>query len=787
MRTGWRSFIAGLILSAVASHGQGQVSDAPIIQIGPSETPASPVVPAPVPVVPAPTVPSDSPAIAIEPPGAAAAEPYDPTVPPVAPLPHDAAQAVAATAGPAPPVADPRLALVPVQQFIPSEVRIGGSMPTPGQFRLTGEVASSDFLLTLPSGMPPPSTLVLSLRSSANVLAQASKLAVMVNGAEAGSVQLDNIGGFVDRSLPVTGLVPGENRIQLKALQSHRIFCGPDASFGIWTEVELARSGVSINPAEMPLNADSFMALARTQVMGGGTVDLLVDQTSDPVLQRILANQVHAAIGGTAQVTPRSFYHVQTEPASAVRVALIEGAEAKAGFRRGAGGAVVLQVEHAGTTLPDMAAFLPQNEPAATMTTLTPGDITTLAELGSDDIIGNTHFFQQDVDFLLPDDWLLLASQKAALTLHYGFSADLAQGARLLVKVNGETIRLLPLDRDGGKVLPPLDMTFRANRLSPGINTLTFEMSVPGDPADLPCTPRKTDMLVILGDSTLSVPPSPSMLQSGISRTLGRLGGDGIVVPPEIADPDRDGPALMAFGALFRPIVAGATPSRLHIVGVDSAGLVPRGDTDVTRALLQKAVSPKVEAVISKPDVPAPGKFSLGDSTGAPDTAAAPAIPDVSGGLNGSADWVESQFTALRDAAFPGTPSLTKWLTDKSGRALMLQLDPEAPDDVWLVAGPDIAMNELALRIDKLRRDRHYDLHSQALLLQNDGSWIAWSFNRPPVLLEPLSISNFRAVLGNYASWWPSLFATFTLAFALLSVIPALIYVLTTRRKGSHT
>ena len=118
--------------------------------------------------------------------------------------------------------------------------------------------------------------------------------------------------------------------------------------------------------------------------------------------------------------------------------------------------------------------------------------------------------------------------------------------------------------------------------------------------------------------------------------------------------------------------------------------------------------------------------------------------------------------------------------------ALLAQLDPATPDDIWLVAGPEIKMADLARQVDLFRRAGNQDNRGQAAVLQRDGTWVSWSENRRPVLLEPLSLANLRPVLGNYASWSPLIFTLMTIFFALLSVIPALIYVLITRRKGSR-
>ncbi|WP_180267223.1 hypothetical protein, partial [Salmonella enterica] len=56
-------------------------------------------------------------------------------------------------------------------------------------------------------------------------------------------VALDSFSGFEQVDVPVQGLKSGENRIGISLRQTHRIFCGPDASFGVWTEIDLTRSG----------------------------------------------------------------------------------------------------------------------------------------------------------------------------------------------------------------------------------------------------------------------------------------------------------------------------------------------------------------------------------------------------------------------------------------------------------------------------------------------------------------------------------------------------------------
>ena len=748
-------------------------------------TPATPVAPQ-----------GEQPKIVIAPLGPSVTSPDQPPVA-AAPVNRDAGQQPVESAT----VADWLLPLVPFARLVPTEVGIGGSMPQPGQFRLTGETASADFLLTLPDGVSAPTELQLSLRSSVNVLPATSKMTISVNDIETGAIGLNNFTGFAEQRLPISGLKPGANRIRLSVVQAHRIYCGPDASFAIWTEVQLGRSGVTIKSASLPVSPQGFIVALQYQVANGGSIEILDDGKTSGLMLQDVAHRIIDALGGAAPIAVRNYYRVQSGPAAKARIVLIPAAQPKVSFRRGAMGAIVLQIEYSGDKLPDMSPLLPVPPLPASLPALTPGRTTTLAELGQALIVGNTHYFRQDVNFLLPFDWLLLANEKAELTLHYGYSADLAAGTLLLVKINGQTIHLLTLDHDGGKVMPPLKVTFPANLLNPEANALTFEMSVPGDPADLPCTRRKTDMLAVLGDSSMTIPPSPSMQQADILRSLTRLGGDGLVFPTEVADPLKADSALLAFGALFNRLEQAGKPARLHVVGIDDVGLVPRGTTDVTRRMLLAAVYPVVatkvqDAVVAAIPTPQPATvpgFSLADGNDLPAQsggvpAADPAKDAPQHTPTASArDWVVGQIGGLRNMMSPGSTSLATWLQGQSGLALLLQLDPAAPDDVWLIAGPNIAMSDLAVQVDRFRRNSGAGLHGQAAILLQDDTWVTWSQNRRPELLEPLTLSNVQQVLGNFASWSPALFTVLTLAFALLSIIPALVFVLITRRPGTRT
>jgi hypothetical protein len=164
----------------------------------------------------------------------------------------------------------------------------------------------------------------------------------------------------------------------------------------------------------------------------------------------------------------------------------------------------------------------------AELPTLATGTPQPLSALAPPSLTGEGRYILLDVPFRLPWDWLLLSSQKARLDLGYRFAPGLPDGALMLVKINGTTVRLLPFDAGGGKALPVLPITFGARLLRPGRNRLAFEVLVPGDPVDRACPLSSAPVVEIAATSTLFVPAAPRMSLPAIDRALASLSLDRI-------------------------------------------------------------------------------------------------------------------------------------------------------------------------------------------------------------------------------------------------------------------
>ncbi|WP_128255807.1 cellulose biosynthesis cyclic di-GMP-binding regulatory protein BcsB [Falsirhodobacter deserti] len=645
-------------------------------------------------------------------------------------------------------------------------IAMGPSFAEPGVLRLTGEAAEIMLALPLPAEASPPASFRLVLRSSVNNLPERSSVTVSVNGQEAGTWPLSSIGDWGRIDVPGTALRSGDNAIGLSLRQQHRIFCGPEASFDVWTEIDLPGSGVTV-PAEMvPLDAANFRARLTSTVQRGQSIDV---RMPEGVATESLA-AVMTAIGrvmpegGTTQV--RSPYHPVDGAARRVGVSIREGTGAPAGatFLRSPQGALVMEVTDGPGLADVLAATLPPLPDEEERSNLEPGTTTSFKALGASQIVRNTRYASAEVPFTLPADWMNLSSQRGMLTLDYGYGEDLPQGSILLVKVNGETTVLLPLDVNGGKLQPPLPVRFPAHLLHGGKNAITFEMIVPGEPPTLPCPARETDMLVVLNSSTLNVPPSPPMTFGSFSDTLRAIG------PADVTTVGSDASFLTTFIAqlALTPVAEGQGRLALARLPQDSGAMGP--GLPLTREQIAQLFQTQTDVLPHEDDAPRFFRLDRGDDSESPARTSEPERPSQ------IAAWT----ARLHGLASPEGERLSDWILNRPGTAVLMA--PQEEGGTWtLVADNSIAPEVLAQSFDTFRRTEAAQ-GARVALRGTDGTWQVWPPNPRPHVTGPISFREIFVVIGNFASWAPGYYALILLTLALLSTIPAFIYVIITRK-----
>jgi len=650
-------------------------------------------------------------------------------------------------------------------------------------YRMSGQHEVARFGLFLPYAMDDVA-LHLATRSAIDVLPARSTVEVAVNGTAIGSIVPDNFERSQTDTLaiPAGALTAGRNVVTLTAKQVHRVFCGPDAAFSLWTEIGLGASGVEILFDDLPTDALGFLAASVAQL--ARDMPLETHMASEGFSLSDAAPLIDRFDGVFGPMPPEisieDYYSVTSGASQLARITVLpsgmvmpEGPQ----FLRGGDGALVLMLERgdferAGEILSDALPPQPENEALAR---LEPGRPTPLSELGVEGVRGYGRYIQENVPFLLPQNWLLLASQEGILQLDWRFDTGLPKGGLLLVKMNNTTIRLLPLDEpeNAGRPLPTLRIPFRANLLQPGANRLTFEALVPGDPPDQACVPREAPIFEVSGGTRLFVPPSPSMSLPGIDRTLAEVAQSSIRLSeaaeerlplglfPRLSsvlsglsvrgDPDTPPEVRLTIGvpsdldALSGDVVNGHQSELAKLFDTDDAEPVEQGDA-WSRL--------KGESWLS--DVIRPENLS--------------ALP--------------AQVTEWLRAIWTGTGSeLKEWLSSRSAEAVFLQPDMQRPEEIWLILKPGADHQHIVASLAETRQTFRGP-KAQVSVFSPLTGWESWQApNRPLQLHEALTPGNARAVVGNFVTIIPGRFIAPLLVLTALASAVALAIAVMTRRK----
>lgn len=711
--------------------------------------------------------------------------------------------------------------------------------PAGAPLRLTGERDQAAFLMLAAAVPPDGLRLRLVHRSGIDLLPELSALSVRVNGAEVTQIEPDGFAGFVaaEIDLPADLLQPGANLLEVTARQHHRIFCGPEASFALWTDIDTRDSGLldpAVDAGSPPAAADgaaAFLAAVARQNVSGEALALrappaMWEDLVGPLTP--LVADLAVRLGGeppALQFEPPIGVAAIRPPEARITVLPPEAGAPAPALRRGGDGALVLVLNATARAdglfrdLPAPDLWLPvRSAPPA----LVPGAAVTLAALGQDTLAGTERYFLREVAFRLPEDWLLLASQKATLDLRYGFAPGLPSGAQLMVKINDTTVQLLPLDRGDGRALPPLEVRFAASLLRPGPNRLAFEAFIPGDPPDLPCPPAEGPLLQIRADTALSVPPAPRMRQPDIAATLRMVVQSGAqlavtadarrLIAPEArlrlaavlaplpewqaAAPTPapiPAPVFAAApatdGALPPADEAAPTPGRPKITlatMADFGGLQVRA-LPLDRAMVETVLLPMAPAGAAASGGAADGAGGQpGDMPGQPSPGALSLWQVL--GIDGLGPRLRDRVRPLVQRLSGHAGALEPWIEGRSAVAMIVQPDMAVPDDLWLVLGPGLRPPDTEALLTALKDPRPGKAadspQGQLALLADDGRWQSWTApDRPLLLLEPLDRRNLRAVLGNYASWWPGAFVAAVLGLTALSALLAILVVILSRRR----
>lgn len=657
-----------------------------------------------------------------------------------------------------------------------------------GLARITGERQVVDFDLYITSASD-HRRLQIVTQSSIDLLPERSEMRLLLNGVDLGVARLGNFDGLEAQSfdIPSDVLVNGRNRVQLEFHQRHRIFCGPEASFGLWTDVDLMRSGVVVAHQIEDVSANSFVMALAAQAAHPHPVEIRGLDSLPPAQaakwRGDLVRRFNQALLGEPVVFRFSdYWTVQEAQRAHARVTILPATASRVSYRVGGDGAQVLLLELAPDADPerllgDLPYFAAQPT-AQRAPMVTPTFDVPFSAMGIRTESFSQRYAARHYPFRLPDDWLVLTAAKARINFDYIYATGLPHDAMLLLSINGTAIRLLPLRSEGGQMITEFPIDFEARLLHPGTNTLSFELMVPGDPPDLPCPAVDRPFLQISDTSTLNVPYSPSMAIPDMDLAFNALTPDSIRVNDMSARAFSDADVLTLRAALAR-LQSDIRPATLHLISIDDLGSVPSAHHRANRRLLEDVVLnlPDIpvgddDALLAFNDDPFAQRRQQGSGVVASMRAA---VSNTFGAITDGVKWVT-------DRVFPSSgDQLNNWLAQRRGQAILFQLDPTRPDEIWMLRSPDSDIHVIAHSIAGARAYGSGP-RGQVSILRYDGGWDNWiAPDRRPILLEPWSWENFRYALGNFVSARPIFYTIMMLFLALVSAVVALRLVVSTR------
>ncbi|MCA0939829.1 cellulose biosynthesis cyclic di-GMP-binding regulatory protein BcsB [Salipiger pacificus] len=651
--------------------------------------------------------------------------------------------------------------------------------------RLQGEYPEEDFWLFLPRAINGASLAVTTL-SSINLLPDRSHAAVLVNGTEIGNVVLENFSAAGTMTLPVPDglLTAGRNLVEVRLEQVHRVLCGPDASFGLWTDIIAHQSGITVPRAELGLDPLGFIAAASAQLGQGKTFSLASGSYAQVMNASPYVARIESLFEGLPpEITVADYYTVEDQIPQLARVTALPEQYSVPDlptFQRGGDGAIVLLTNsgQAQATEALLARALGPMPAGTAVPVVVPGERQPLSDLGVSTLEGRGHYIRQAVSFRLPWDWLVLASQRAQLRLDYAFARDLPKGALLLVKINDATIRLLPLDdvHQAGRRLDPLLIPFAANQLQPGVNEVSFEALVPGEPADAACAVQSAPVFQIFDTTSLTVPESPRMVLPRIDRSLASV----------------DVSRISMSEAAQRTLPLGMLAQIASIyVSDETAGEAPQGQPARTGSI---KIGIPADLSMIPGDIVSKNVSELEEVLLSPPTTTGQ-VADPWASVDSRGWWTvfldrHKAADSLRElrgkitSLWRGPESdLDSWLLGRSAEAMLIQPSMETPEELWLVVRPNTDYERLVASLVDMHQ-RSEGPKGQVSLFGYDGSWQVWrSASRPLSLQEPLSISNVRAVVGNYVTLSPGRYIAPLFLLAIGCALSAMGLLVASRRR----
>jgi len=361
-----------------------------------------------------------------------------------------------------------------------------------GRLLIQGEEVNVGFDVNLLDEPQRASRLILEHQSGVDLLPERSRIEVIVNNRSIGALQL---GAFNQErrsefTIPADVLQRGRNEVVLRGYQLHRVICGPQAGWELWTAIDLAGSGIiGVGDA------------APTGQLSTSQLGQIIEQvtSTDRAIPVRFASQPSSAedLGGAigfASWVGATLYHRtpvfvwQNGPVSDdVQVVVDPERMDPISVQRASTGRVTItlgRIDSAGiiTLLDDSVEQQGDGRVVGTST----GQVSA-AELGLSDYDIRVHRSVYNLSFRLPSNVVIENDIRGDLILDAAYAAGMPAEAQFTFLVNGVPVRTRPLDNPQGEIIESERHPIPFRLLNGGINTISVVTSIPAANPDAAC------------------------------------------------------------------------------------------------------------------------------------------------------------------------------------------------------------------------------------------------------------------------------------------------------------
>ena len=352
-----------------------------------------------------------------------------------------------------------------------------------------------------------------------SVMPEASTIVVSVNDIPVAQspIAASSDEAAIDVELPKGLLKPGYNALRIAVAQRHRVDCSLDATYELWTQVDIAASGLTFpGQADPPITSPEDLPAVSPDASGAVQIHAVAphDATAAELDRLFLGAEMLAIRGGFA----RPEVDVVDAVADAPGLYVIVGESdrlAKSGFGAFAGAGegvsfvgpqypgrsvVAISGVDVGGTERALQSLLPQGWDSARRATVAAeralanaggfraaGDSRiALRDLGVDAQDFSGRMTRTGFDIVMPPDFYPADYDKMTLMLEGSYGAGLSVNSQILVRVNEKEAGSLPLRNPRGGALGGTPISVSLSALRPGFNRVLIEAQTPID-ADKAC------------------------------------------------------------------------------------------------------------------------------------------------------------------------------------------------------------------------------------------------------------------------------------------------------------